>query len=147
MRPPIEWKVPSHGMPSTAWPSIWPRRSFISRAALLVKVMDSISRGPGAAQAEDMGNARGQHAGFAGAGPRQHQDRSIQCFHRLALLRIEAGEILRVPWHGRARRCRQPRADGRGRRQGSACSAQSCRIVFRPRWHRGAVKGSLHSRD
>ncbi len=45
MRPPIEWKVPSHGMPSTAWPSIWPSRSFISRAALLVKVTDRISPG------------------------------------------------------------------------------------------------------
>ncbi|MEY9504346.1 hypothetical protein ABIE87_003904 [Bradyrhizobium diazoefficiens] len=45
MRPPMEWKVPSHGMPSTAWPSIWPSRCFISRAALLVKVTDRISAG------------------------------------------------------------------------------------------------------
>src|SRR5260221_105236 len=32
-------------MPSTAWPSIWPSRNFISRAALLVKVTERISPG------------------------------------------------------------------------------------------------------
>jgi hypothetical protein len=35
---PIEWKVPSHGMPSIAPPLMRLTRSFISRAALLVKV-------------------------------------------------------------------------------------------------------------
>jgi hypothetical protein len=35
---PIEWKVPSQGMPSAAPPTRTPMRSFISRAALLVKV-------------------------------------------------------------------------------------------------------------
>ena len=34
----MAWKVPSHGMPSTAPPTSAPMRSFISRAALLVKV-------------------------------------------------------------------------------------------------------------
>ena len=42
---PIEWKVPSHGMPSTASPMILPTRSRISRAALLVKVTARISDG------------------------------------------------------------------------------------------------------
>ena len=45
MRAPIEWKVPSHGMPSTPEPTSMPMRSFISRAALLVKVTDRISDG------------------------------------------------------------------------------------------------------
>ena len=35
----------------------------------------------------------GQDAGLAGAGARQHQDRTIERFDRLALLRIEACEI------------------------------------------------------
>jgi len=36
----MEWKVPSHGMPSTAWPSIWPEPQLhLSwRAHCLVKV-------------------------------------------------------------------------------------------------------------
>ena len=34
----MAWKVPSQGMPSTAPPTSAPMRSFISRAALLVKV-------------------------------------------------------------------------------------------------------------
>ena len=42
---PMLWKVPSHGMPSTADPSIAPMRSRISRAALLVKVTARISDG------------------------------------------------------------------------------------------------------
>ena len=41
----MEWKVPSQGMPSTTWPTIAPTRSFISRAALLVKVTARISDG------------------------------------------------------------------------------------------------------
>jgi hypothetical protein len=42
---PIEWNVPSHGMPSTTPPTISPTRVFISRAALLVKVTAKISAG------------------------------------------------------------------------------------------------------
>ena len=42
---PILWKVPSHGIPSTADPTIAPMRSRISRAALLVKVTARISDG------------------------------------------------------------------------------------------------------
>ena len=148
MRPPIEWKVPSHGMPSTAWPSIWPSRSFISRAALLVKVTDRISLRPRPALAQDVGDARGQHAGLAGAGAGQHQNRSVQRLHRLALLRIEPGEILRA---GRGPRTRGDAAS-RGLVLGDAVMGQfarlgHARIVLPPRWHRGAVKGSLHSRD
>ena len=42
---PIAWKVPIQGMPSTTWPKSLPTRSFISRAALLVKVTERISFG------------------------------------------------------------------------------------------------------
>ena len=42
---PIEWKVPSHGMPSIASPTSTPTRCFISRAALLVKVTARICEG------------------------------------------------------------------------------------------------------
>ncbi len=43
---PIEWKVPSQGMPSAeASPISLPMRSFISRAALLVKVTARIWEG------------------------------------------------------------------------------------------------------
>ncbi len=41
----IEWKVPIQGIPSTVCPSSRPTRSFISRAALLVKVTARISFG------------------------------------------------------------------------------------------------------
>ncbi len=51
--------------------------------------------GARAAHAENVGDTAGQHAGFAGAGARQHQHRSIQRFHGLTLLRIEPGKILR----------------------------------------------------
>ena len=104
--------------------------------------------GPCPALAQDMGDAAGQHPRLAGAGAGQHQYRSIQRFNRLALLGIEAGEILRGG--GRPR----PRGDAarRGLVVGDAVMGQlvrlgHIRIVFRPRWHRGAVKGSLHSRD
>ena len=100
---PIEWKVPSHGMPSTICPTIWPTRSFISRAALLVKVTARISRGLRAAEIEDVGDAGGEHAGFAGSGAGQHQHRPVQRFHRLALLGVEVGEIGRRAGAERAR--------------------------------------------
>ena len=41
----IEWKVPIQGIPSTVAPSSIPTRSFIARAALLVKVTARISFG------------------------------------------------------------------------------------------------------
>ena len=124
MRPPIEWKVPSHGMPSTAWPSSWPSRSFISRAALLVKVTDEDFVRPRAAVAEDVGDARGQHAGLAGAGAGQHQHRAVERLHRLALLGIEARQILRA---GRRPRARGDAASG-GLVLGNAVMGQLARL-------------------
>ena len=90
-------------------------RCFISRAALLVKVTARISPRPGAAEAENMGDARGQHAGLAGAGAGQHQHRAVERLDRLALLGIEPGEIGRAA----ARRGAGARGDAarRGRRR------------------------------
>ena len=103
---------------------------------------------PCPALAQDVGDAGGQHAGLAGAGAGQHQNRSVQRDHRLALLRVEAGEILRT---GRGPRTR---GDAASRRlvlgdavMGRFARLGHSRIVLSPRWHRGAMKGSLHSRD
>ena len=102
--------------------------------------------GAGAALAQDMGDAAGQDAGFAGAGAGQHQHRPIQGLHRLTLFGVEAGQILR------GRRRPRARGDATGRRLvvGNAARGQSVRLGHAnripPRWHRAAVKGSLHSR-
>ena len=80
--------------------------------------------GAGAAHAEDVGDARGQHPGFAGAGARQHQHGSVQRFHRLALLGIEPGEILR----GRGRPGARGNATGRGPMVGNAVMGQLARL-------------------
>ena len=68
--------------------------------------------GPGAAEAEDVGDAHGEHAGLAGAGAGQHQHRAVERLHRLALLRIEPGEIGRAT----ARRGAGARGDAARRR-------------------------------
>ena len=71
--------------------------------------------GPGAAEAEDVGDPHGEHAGLAGAGAGQHQHRAVERLHRLALLRVEPGEI------GRAAACSgagaRGNATGRGLRR------------------------------
>ena len=67
MRMPMEWNVPSQGMPSTAPPTSWPTRSFISRAALFVKVTARIS----------FGRAR--------------------CVHRMCAMRVVSTRVLPVP--------------------------------------------------
>ena len=59
--------------------------------------------GPGAAGGENVGKARGEHAGLAGAGAREHEQRTVERFRRPALLRIQAVEIGR-----RGRRRRRP---------------------------------------
>ena len=63
---------------------------------------------PGAAEIEDVGDARRQHARLAGAGAGQHQHRAVQRLHGFALLRIEVGEI------GRRPRAQSARGDAAG---------------------------------
>ena len=66
---------------------------------------------PGAAEAENMGDAHGEHAGLAGAGAGQHQHRAVERLHRLPLLGIEPGEIGRAA----ARRGAGARGNAAGR--------------------------------
>ena len=51
---------------------------------------------PGAAEAEDVGDAHGQHAGLAGAGAGQHQHRAVERLDREPLFRIEPLEVWRA---------------------------------------------------
>ena len=99
---PMEWNVPSHGMPSTAPPTRLPMRSFISRAALLVKVTERTWPGKARPRAKDVGDARRQHACFAGAGAGENQHRPVERFDGRPLLGIEAVEIGRRGHRGRA---------------------------------------------
>ena len=50
-------------------------------------------RGPRAAEAEDMGDAGGEHPCLAGAGAGKHQHRPVERLHGFALLGIEPGKI------------------------------------------------------
>ena len=52
---------------------------------------------PGAARGEDVCEPRGQHARLAGSRAGQHQHRPVHGLDRLALLRVQAGEIRRLP--------------------------------------------------
>ncbi|MEI9887530.1 MAG: hypothetical protein WDN08_13705 [Rhizomicrobium sp.] len=76
-------------------------RSFISRAALLVKVTERIWPGHALRGVQDMGEARGQHARLAGTGAGQHQHRPVGRQHRRALLGVQAGQIGRIARHRR----------------------------------------------
>ena len=49
---------------------------------------------PGAATQQDMGEPGGQHPRLAGAGTGEHQQRSVDGFHRGALFAVQAGQIL-----------------------------------------------------
>ena len=114
---PIEWKVPSHCMPSTTPPIRSPMRFFISRAALLVKVTERISHGRAPLGGEDMGDAGGEHARLAGAGAGEHQHRPVERLDGAALLGVQLGEIrLAAPGPSPARRCRRDEAGARPRR-------------------------------
>ncbi len=71
-------------------------------------------RRPRAAEAQDVGDAGGEHARLAGAGAGKHQHRPVEALDREALLGIEPGQIGRIgartrprgnaPWRGRRRR-------------------------------------------
>ena len=50
-------------------------------------------RGPRASKVENVCDAGGEHAGFAGSRAGEHQHRPVQRFHRFALLGVEVGEI------------------------------------------------------
>ncbi len=107
----MEWKVPSHGMPSTTWPTISADARFhLARRLVGEGDGENLAR-PGAAEAENVGDAHGEHARLAGAGAGQHQYRAVERLDREPLLRIEPGEIRR-----RSRRRPRPRGNAAGRR-------------------------------
>ena len=54
-------------------------------------------RRPRPAQAQNMGNPRGEHARLAGSGAGKHEERPVKRLHRLALLRVESIEIADGP--------------------------------------------------
>ena len=74
---PMEWNVPSHGMPSTTPPTML-ADSGLHLARRLVGEGDGQNlAGPGAAGRQNMGDAHGEHAGLAGTGAGQHQHRAV----------------------------------------------------------------------
>ena len=93
IRAATEWKVPSHGMPSIA-PPVIADDALLHLARRLVGEGDGedLAR-PGLAGGDQVGEAGGQRGGLAGAGAGQHQHRALGRQHRLALRRVEAGEI------------------------------------------------------
>ncbi len=71
-------------------------RSFISRAALLVKVTARIWLGKALPVARYVRDAGGEHAGLAGAGAGEDEDRTVHGFDGEALFGVQAFEIGRV---------------------------------------------------
>ena len=99
MRTHMEWKVDTH-MPRERVPTSCARRSRISAAALLVKVMAENLPGRAArCLLEDVGDAVGEHARLAGAGAGQHQKRAFRGDDRLALGAVQGVD---VDGHGRS---------------------------------------------
>ena len=101
----MEWKVPSHGMPSATGP-------IRDADALLHLARGLVGEGDGEdverarlAGGDEMGDARRQHARLAGAGAGQDEHRPVGRLDGGALLGVEAGEVGRSarPRHARAR--------------------------------------------
>lgn len=85
---------PEGGTPAhtgTSSPRMARSRSFISPAALLVKVRHRISRG-GHALADEVGHPVDDDPGLAGARAREDQERALGVLHRALLLGVEAFE-------------------------------------------------------
>ena len=73
---------------------------------------------PGLAGDDQVGEPRGERGGLAGAGAGEHQHRALGGQHRLALRRIEAGEIGGSGKSGRRARALAPSRRGAGRWRG-----------------------------
>jgi len=93
----------------------------------------------GAVGREDMGDAGGQHARLAGAGAGQHQHGTVERLDRLALFRIEAGEIvgnaaaLVAGGHGAGGDAQPTWSRGSGRRGGRLRRAAGFRLLVEER--------------
>ncbi len=98
----MEWKVPSHCIPSTTPPISAPMRSFISRAALLVKVTANICPGQARRVANMCASRVVSTRVLPVPAPAKHQHRPVHRQYRLALFVVETGKIGRLA-HGRGR--------------------------------------------
>ena len=87
-----EWKVPSHGMPSSAPPEIADALAHLARGLVGEGDGENLAR-PGFASGDQMGEARGQRRGLAGAGAGEDEDRPFGGQHGLALRRVQALQI------------------------------------------------------
>ena len=108
--------------------------------------------GPGAAEAENVGDAHGEHAGLAGAGAGQHQHRAVERLDRQPLFGIEPGEVRR-----RRRRGARARGNAAGERARGGSAASMLRfsgsakaravpvILMGRRWHLAAAFTRLAS--
>ena len=80
------WKVETH-IALARGPTSCSTRSFISPAALLVKVIARICAGVHAAGGQQVGDPVGQHPGLAGAGAGHDEQRRARVHDGGALLR------------------------------------------------------------
>src|SRR5262249_19844047 len=98
---------------------------------------------PGAAGCQDMADPYGQHAGLAGSGAGEHQDRAVERLDRKPLLRIEPGEIRGRRTGKRARGNTAGRGSGSWsrfesafRRFGQGLESPRTQVILSlPRWH------------
>ena len=91
MRAQAEWKVITHITRETP-PTSRSTRSFISPAALLVKVIAQDLARQRLASGEQVGDPVGEDAGLAGAGAGEHQKRALAVGDRLALRLVQLRE-------------------------------------------------------
>ena len=91
IRTQAEWKVETH-MIRARRPTSASTRSFISAAALLVKVIARIEPGCALALGDQPGDAAGQHPGLAGAGAGDDEQRRALVDDRRALGLVEPVE-------------------------------------------------------
>ena len=101
----MEWKVDTH-IRSATGPTSPPTRSFISAAALLVKVMARISTDL-PAMAHEIGNAAGKHGSLARTSAGHDEQRAARVGNGLKLLRVKTlGQgIGRIRLRARCARC------------------------------------------
>ena len=88
----VEGAEPRHALDRAA-ARCWPTRSLHFARGLVGEGDGEDLAGPGLAGRDQMGEARGQRGGLAGARAGEHQDRALGRQHGLALGRVEALEI------------------------------------------------------
>ena len=101
---PIEWKVPSHGIPCAEPVSERDPLAHLARRLVGEGDGEDLVR-PRPARGDEMGDAGGQHPRLADARAGQHQHRPVERLDGFELLGIEAAKIGRKgPRRDHARR-------------------------------------------